>query len=88
MIYTLFCETDLTNCFSGNCPPTGCIQRTDNYFDWESPGIGRNIFFFMLEGVVCIIVLLMLEFRLFERLAYFIQKSDVKIGTGKAQPLH
>jgi len=42
----------------------------------------------MLEGVVCIIVLLMLEFRLFERLMYFIQKSDVKIGTGKAQPFY
>jgi hypothetical protein len=28
---------------------------------------------------------LMLEFRLFERLTYFIQKSDVKIGTGEVQ---
>jgi hypothetical protein len=82
------CETDLGNCFSDNCPPTGCLERTDNYFDWEAPGIGRNILFFMFEGVVGIIVLLMLEFRLFERLMYFIQKSDVKIGTGKARPFH
>jgi hypothetical protein len=27
----------------------------------------------------------MMEFRLFERFAYFIQKSDVKIGTGGVQ---
>lgn len=40
----------------------------------------------MLDGVLSIIVLLMLEFRLFERFAYFVQKSDVKIGTGKVQP--
>ena len=44
--------------------------------------------FFLLEGVLCIIVLLMLEFRLFERMAYGLQKSDVKIGTGKAQPFN
>jgi hypothetical protein len=88
MIYTLFCETDLTNCFSDNCPPSGCLARTDDYFDWEAPGIGRNILFFMLEGAVCIVVLLMVEYRLFERVAYFIQKSDVKIGTGKAQLFH
>jgi hypothetical protein len=83
-----FCDIDLTTCFSDNCPPTGCVARTDDYFDWKAPGIGRNILFFMLDGVLSIIVLLMLEFRLFERLAYFIQKSDVKIGTGKAQPFH
>jgi hypothetical protein len=42
----------------------------------------------MLDGILGIIVLLMMEFRLFERFAYFIQKSDVKIGTGKVQPFH
>jgi len=83
-----FCETDLANHFSDNCPPSGCLQWTDDYFDWNTPGIGRNILFFLLEGVLCIIVLLMLEFRLFERMAYGLQKSDVKIGTGKAQPFN
>jgi len=88
MIYTLFVKLILQNIFSDNCPPTGCVQWSSDYFDWEAPGIGRNIFFFMLEGVLCIVVLVMLEFRLFERLAYSIQKSDVKIGTGKAQPFN
>jgi len=64
------------------------VARTDDYFDWERPGIGRNILFFMLEGALCIVVLLMLEFRLFERLMYFMQKSDVKIQTGKGQLFH
>lgn len=83
-----FCETYRTVSFSDNCPWTGCVARTDDYFDWERPGIGRNILFFMLEGALCIVVLLMLEFRLFERLMYFMQKSDVKIQTGKGQLFH
>jgi hypothetical protein len=74
----------LQSWFSDNCPKTGCLQRTDNYFDWQPPGIGRNVLFFILDGILIIIVLLMLEFRLLERFTYFIQKSDVKIGTGEA----
>lgn len=72
-------------CCRDRCPPRGCVQWTDDYFDWEAPGIGRNIFFFLLEGVLCIVMLLILEYRLFERLAYGIQKSDVKIGTGNVR---
>ncbi|XP_069685343.1 phospholipid-transporting ATPase ABCA3-like isoform X4 [Periplaneta americana] len=70
-------------CCRTNCPESGCIARTDNYFDWEAPGIGRNIFFFVLDGIVIIIVLLLLEYRIFERLMYFFQKSEVKIGTDR-----
>ncbi|XP_023714575.1 ATP-binding cassette sub-family A member 3 isoform X4 [Cryptotermes secundus] len=68
-------------CCKNNCPENGCLQRTDDYFDWQAPGIGRNIAFFILDGIFILIILLMMEFRLFERFAYFIQKSDVKIGT-------
>jgi hypothetical protein len=84
-ILHVFYDTDLMIYFSDNCPENGCLPRTADYFDWQVPGIGRNIFFFILDGIVIIILLLMLEFRLFERLTYFIQKSDVKIGTGEVQ---
>jgi hypothetical protein len=70
---------------SDNCPDNGCLQRTDDYFDWQAPGIGRNIAAFIVDGIFIVIVLLMMEFRLFERFSYFIQKSDVKIGTGEVQ---
>lgn len=62
-------------CCKNNChPDNGCIQWTDNYFDWKVPGIGRNIFFFILDGILGIILLIMVEYRFFERIMYYIQQ--------------
>ncbi|PSN43689.1 hypothetical protein C0J52_19461 [Blattella germanica] len=55
-------------CCKNNChPDNGCIEWSNNYFSWEVPGIGRNILFFILDGVLCIIILVLVEYRVFER---------------------
>ncbi|KAJ9596524.1 hypothetical protein L9F63_012466, partial [Diploptera punctata] len=66
-------------CCKENChPDNGCVEWTDNYFDWKVPGIGRNIFFFLLDGIIGIIVLILVEYRVFERIMYYMQQRHAK----------
>ena len=60
------------------------MEWTDNYFDWEVPGIGRNIFFFMLDGILGIIVLVMVEYRVFERMMYYMQRRHAATRSSKS----
>lgn len=41
------------------------------YFNWEEPGILRNIVYFLGVGVGAFIVLFLIEFRIFEILYYY-----------------
>nr|CAD7446492.1 unnamed protein product [Timema bartmani] len=34
------------------CPNGKCIPMTEYFFDWTFPGVGRNIFFFYVNGIV------------------------------------
>ncbi|KAK7870569.1 hypothetical protein R5R35_009078 [Gryllus longicercus] len=53
-------------CCPGKCPDTGCVEFSENYFRWKLPGIGRNIVFFLLMGCILNILLLLVEFNIFE----------------------
>ncbi|GLH10706.1 Multidrug resistance protein homolog 49 [Gryllus bimaculatus] len=53
-------------CCPGKCPDTGCVEFSENYFRWKLPGIGRNIVFFLLMGCILNILLLLVEFHIFE----------------------
>lgn len=44
-----------------------------NYFAWEEPGIGRNIFYFVGVGIGAFCVLFLIEFRVFEVIYYYIR---------------
>lgn len=51
------------------------------YFDWEEPGIGRDITYMILEGTLTFSVLLLLEYRLIAVVIYKIKRlpsADVK----------
>nr|CAD7434633.1 unnamed protein product [Timema monikensis] len=52
------------------CPNGKCIPMTDNFFDWTFPGVGRNIFFFYVNGIVFASILMFIEFRCFEKILY------------------
>lgn len=42
-----------------------------NYFQWEYPGIGRNLAYMLGTGIVCFAVLLIIEYRFLARVLYF-----------------
>ncbi|KAK5642702.1 hypothetical protein RI129_008869 [Pyrocoelia pectoralis] len=46
-----------------------CCTITTNYYDMESPGIGRNVLFLSCVGTFLILVLFSIELRLYEKIA-------------------
>lgn len=50
-----------------------------DHFNWDSPGIGRNLAFLILFGIILFIVLFLIEFGQFKRIIYRLcHKSDDK----------
>ncbi|XP_063234389.1 phospholipid-transporting ATPase ABCA3-like [Bacillus rossius redtenbacheri] len=62
------------------CPDGKCIPMVQNYFDWNYPGVGRNICFFFVDGIIFTAILLLIEFRVFEMILY----STKSIGARNA----
>ncbi|CAG9761787.1 unnamed protein product [Ceutorhynchus assimilis] len=52
-----------------------CKGLDDNYFKWESPGIGRNLVFSFITGFVLLVSLLITEFKLFSKITYKIRQK-------------
>lgn len=50
-----------------------CTERTEHYFTWAKPGILRNIIITLLVGIVCLIILLLIEFKMFDKVIYALQ---------------
>lgn len=46
-----------------------------DYYDFKSPGIGRNVIFSCCTGIILISILLLIEYRVFEKIRYKIWKS-------------
>lgn len=41
-------------------------------YAWKEPGIGRNLIYMATTGFVCFFVLLIIEYRVFEGISYYI----------------
>lgn len=48
-----------------------------DYFTWEEPGVGRNLFFAIIVGTVLISLLLFIEYGFFKKLIYALKKNAV-----------
>ncbi|XP_033097470.1 ATP-binding cassette sub-family A member 3-like [Anneissia japonica] len=48
------------------------IRYVDNYLDWETPGIGRDLVFLAIAGVIYFAWVLLIEFGAFRSLRYMI----------------
>ncbi|KAB0796441.1 hypothetical protein PPYR_10502 [Photinus pyralis] len=55
-----------------------CCSTPTNYYAWEAPGIGRNVIFSTLVGLFLIAILLLIEYRILERLRYALQGKKVR----------
>ncbi|XP_057661740.1 phospholipid-transporting ATPase ABCA3-like [Diorhabda carinulata] len=52
-----------------------CSDINDNYFEWQSPGIGRNIVFTLFTCFFWILLLLIVEYKVFSRLIYYVNQK-------------
>lgn len=59
-------KSDQSSCF---------LSAATGYFDWKEPGIGRNLVYMGLIGVAGFIILLCIEYRLFNGIIYGLNKS-------------
>lgn len=57
-------------------------------YAWKEPGIGRNLIYMAVTGVVCFIILLIIEYRVFEGISYYISsffEREVPAPAAQAQ---
>lgn len=47
------------------------LTETTKYA-WKEPGIGRNLIYMGATGVVCFIILMIIEYRVFEGISYYL----------------
>lgn len=45
-----------------------CCDREKNYFKWQIPGIGSNIFYMVLFGTVMFVILIAYDYKLFTKI--------------------
>lgn len=43
-----------------------------DYFAWKEPGIGRNLVYLLVSGLIFFLILLIVEYRLLEGFAYLL----------------
>lgn len=56
---------------TGNCGSSACIQYNEDPLGWDGLGIGRMITFLAIDGLIFVIVLILIELRLWERFCDF-----------------
>lgn len=62
------------------------LATPTNYYDLESPGIGRNVIFSIFMGVVLMGTLLGIEFRIFDMILNLVRSQRVPvIGSGEIE---
>ncbi len=57
------------------CGPTECLKFTDNFLDWNKPGVLRMIFFMILQFIVYFGIVLLIETGLLTQLKYLLFDS-------------
>ncbi|XP_074034978.1 phospholipid-transporting ATPase ABCA3 isoform X2 [Leptinotarsa decemlineata] len=85
--YNNVCEKIFENCAKVNLTRQACLDAPDStqikdictdidtdYFKWEEHGIGRNMLYSFLTGLVMYIILYAVEYEVFSKLIYFLEK--------------
>ena len=56
---------------TGNCGSSACIEYNEDPLGWDGLGIGRMITFLAIDGLIFIVVLLIIELRIFDKIKQF-----------------
>nr|QST14977.1 ABCA3 protein [Diaphanosoma celebensis] len=57
---------------TGNCGSSSCIEFNKNPLGWEGLGIGRMISFMAIDGFVFVVLLVLFELRLWDKIKYLL----------------
>ncbi|KAJ8311158.1 hypothetical protein KUTeg_011297 [Tegillarca granosa] len=68
-------ENPLLSCCPGKCGAS-CLAFTDNYLDWEFPGIGKYFLFMAFQGFLYFFLILLIESGVLNRCFYSIFKNE------------
>ncbi|XP_012941784.1 ATP-binding cassette sub-family A member 3 [Aplysia californica] len=79
-----FCEPKMAFCpfkeLASPCCPQWCLSKyefcvnfDENYLAWDLPGIGSYLVFMAIQGVLYILLVLLIEFHVFQRIWYLIR---------------
>jgi ATP-binding cassette subfamily A (ABC1) protein 3 len=55
---------------TGNCGSSSCIEFNKNPLGWEGLGIGRMISFMAIDGFIFVVLLVLFELRLWDKIKY------------------
>ncbi|XP_067140472.1 phospholipid-transporting ATPase ABCA3-like isoform X3 [Centruroides vittatus] len=69
---------EVKSCCKDKCmSPSFCLDRTDNIYSWELPGLGKNIIFLCLHAILNFAMLIFIEKKGFKNLKkiYYIFKK-------------
>ncbi|XP_041350183.1 phospholipid-transporting ATPase ABCA3-like [Gigantopelta aegis] len=77
--YKVKCQSTGMPCCKGNCGPYFCILFSENYFDWETPGVGRELVFMILQGLLYLGLVLLIEYRVPKRVWYAIRSNQYNV---------
>ena len=58
-----------------------CFTFYDNFLNWEKPGIGRQVTFMALQGIVYFILVLLAEAGIFTRLWSNVSTRPTRVGS-------
>ncbi|XP_041350182.1 phospholipid-transporting ATPase ABCA3-like [Gigantopelta aegis] len=73
--YKVVCQRVAMPCCKGNCGSDFCILFSENYFDWEAPGVGRELVFMILQGFLYLGLVLLIEYHVPQRVWYAIRSN-------------
>ncbi|CAB3381980.1 Hypothetical predicted protein [Cloeon dipterum] len=60
------------------CPNGQCFPWTENYFDWGTTGIGRQLVYSFVEGAIALLILIVLEYHLFDDFIVFVKAKFLR----------
>ncbi|KAJ8951652.1 hypothetical protein NQ318_012323 [Aromia moschata] len=85
--YKMYALVDICSQFNSTIPDSYnsvCDGVDGNYFKWESPGIGRNIVYSFLGGIILFILLLTIDYGVYSRITDYI--SNMRLPPRPADP--
>ncbi|CAG5125756.1 unnamed protein product [Candidula unifasciata] len=68
----VYCKVMAHPCCKDRCT-TICYKFEEEYMSWTKPGIGPYLFFMALQGVVCVVIIILIENHIFQRIWYLIR---------------
>ncbi|XP_067683949.1 phospholipid-transporting ATPase ABCA3-like [Haliotis asinina] len=76
--YASQCATAQGNPCCKNSCKLYCFPFTENFLDWDSPGVGRYVVFMVFQGILYMSVTLFIEYQVPQRIWYALRPQETE----------